>query len=182
MLGTAAPPQQGVGLNLERMSEDSEGAGTCITYNSNLSLSISQQKQRLPIFQVLLTTLITCVWLHWRPFLQHRNEILYLLEHYQTLVIVGETGSGKTTQVPQVTWHKFLNTSYCLNLICIVPSWSWMDCTWLCCGCYSAKKSCRDNSMIPHGPQERTPNPHDYHILRLLHVLLRKEGQCSAEK
>lgn len=80
--GTAVPPQQGVGLNLERVSEDSEGAGTCITYNSNLSLSISQQKQRLPIFQ-------------------HRNEILYLLERYRTLVIVGETGSGKTTQIPQ---------------------------------------------------------------------------------
>ena len=56
LLGTAVPPQQGVGLNLERVSEDSEGAGTCITYNSNLSLSISQQKQRLPIFQVMPTT------------------------------------------------------------------------------------------------------------------------------
>ena len=56
IIGTAAPPQQGVGLNLERVSEDSEGAGTCITYNTNLSLSISQQKQRLPIFQVLPTT------------------------------------------------------------------------------------------------------------------------------
>ena len=57
LIGTAAPPQQGVGLNLERASEDSEGAGTCITYNTNLSLSISQQKQRLPIFQVMPTTL-----------------------------------------------------------------------------------------------------------------------------
>ena len=32
---------------------------------------------------------------------QHRNHILYLLERYQTLVVVGETGSGKSTQIPQ---------------------------------------------------------------------------------
>ena len=101
LLGTSAPPQQGAGLNLERVSEDSEGAGTCITYNANLSLSISQQKQRLPIFQVLPTTCLYSMTPGWP---QHRNEILYLLENYRTLVIVGETGSGKTTQVPQVTW------------------------------------------------------------------------------
>ena len=32
---------------------------------------------------------------------KHREHILYLLEHYQTLVIIGETGCGKTTQIPQ---------------------------------------------------------------------------------
>ncbi|PIK63009.1 putative ATP-dependent RNA helicase DHX35-like [Apostichopus japonicus] len=31
----------------------------------------------------------------------YRNHILYLLEKYQTLVLVGETGSGKSTQIPQ---------------------------------------------------------------------------------
>lgn len=31
--------------------------------------------------------------------LQYRNQILYLVENYRTVVIVGETGSGKTTQV-----------------------------------------------------------------------------------
>ncbi len=34
-------------------------------------------------------------------FLQHRNHILYLLEKFQTVVIVGETGCGKSTQIPQ---------------------------------------------------------------------------------
>lgn len=41
---------------------------------------------------------------------QLRNHILYLVENYQTLVIVGETGCGKSTQIPQVsvclTWEK----------------------------------------------------------------------------
>jgi ATP-dependent RNA helicase DDX35 len=34
------------------------------------------------------------------PF-QHREQILHMLEKYQTLIVVGETGSGKTTQIPQ---------------------------------------------------------------------------------
>jgi len=51
-------------------------------YNKWANLSISNQRKRLPIFN-------------------YRNHILYLLEHHQTLIIVGETGSGKSTQVPQ---------------------------------------------------------------------------------
>lgn len=40
------------------------------------------------------------------PSLRHctcacRREILYLVEHHATIVIVGETGSGKSTQIPQ---------------------------------------------------------------------------------
>ncbi|TSX72113.1 putative ATP-dependent RNA helicase DHX35 [Bagarius yarrelli] len=31
----------------------------------------------------------------------HRNNILYMVESFQTLVILGETGSGKSTQIPQ---------------------------------------------------------------------------------
>lgn len=34
---------------------------------------------------------------------QLRNHILYLVENYQTLVIIGETGCGKSTQIPQVS-------------------------------------------------------------------------------
>jgi ATP-dependent RNA helicase DDX35 len=44
--------------------------------------SLSQQRMTLPVFQA-------------------REKILYLLEKYQTLVLVGETGCGKSTQVPQ---------------------------------------------------------------------------------
>lgn len=56
-------------------------------YNRNLSQSLQTQRQRLPIFN-------------------NRNHILYLLEKYQTLVLVGETGCGKSTQVPQVSVDK----------------------------------------------------------------------------
>lgn len=35
------------------------------------------------------------------PIYQYRDEFLAALEEYQILVIVGETGSGKTTQLPQ---------------------------------------------------------------------------------
>ncbi|GFU54840.1 probable ATP-dependent RNA helicase DHX35 [Nephila pilipes] len=51
-------------------------------YNADSSLSYNQQRQRLPIYK-------------------YRNHILYLLETYQTVVILGETGCGKSTQIPQ---------------------------------------------------------------------------------
>ena len=35
------------------------------------------------------------------PILPSRLRILYCLEHYKTVIIQGETGSGKTTQIPQ---------------------------------------------------------------------------------
>uniref|UniRef100_A0A914BWD0 RNA helicase n=1 Tax=Acrobeloides nanus TaxID=290746 RepID=A0A914BWD0_9BILA len=60
-----------------------ENAITSIVYNNPFaSLSIQQQRSRLPIFK-------------------NRSHILYLLEKYQTVIVVGETGSGKSTQVPQ---------------------------------------------------------------------------------
>lgn len=35
------------------------------------------------------------------PIKRHKSSILYHLEKYRLCVIVGETGSGKTTQIPQ---------------------------------------------------------------------------------
>ncbi|XP_030831683.1 probable ATP-dependent RNA helicase DHX35 [Strongylocentrotus purpuratus] len=77
--GTAAP---GEGLKEERSGGSGQGETQCVVFNQYVSLSIEQQRQRLPVFK-------------------HRNHILYLLERYQTLVVVGETGSGKSTQIPQ---------------------------------------------------------------------------------
>ncbi|XP_071488369.1 probable ATP-dependent RNA helicase DHX35 [Diadema antillarum] len=77
--GTAAP---GEGLKEERTGGESQGESQGVVFNPNVSLSIEQQRQRLPVFK-------------------HRNHILYLLEKYRTLVVVGETGSGKSTQLPQ---------------------------------------------------------------------------------
>ncbi|KAL4003847.1 putative ATP-dependent RNA helicase DHX35 [Acanthocheilonema viteae] len=53
-----------------------------VVSNPFLALSIQQQRTRLPIFK-------------------YRNHIIYLLEKYRILIIVGETGCGKSTQVPQ---------------------------------------------------------------------------------
>uniref|UniRef100_A0A8W8K8T0 RNA helicase n=1 Tax=Magallana gigas TaxID=29159 RepID=A0A8W8K8T0_MAGGI len=76
--GTDAPGQA---IKEERTTTTEEG-GTTVVYNQNVSLSIEQQRQKLPVFKL-------------------RNHILYLVENYQTVVIVGETGCGKSTQIPQ---------------------------------------------------------------------------------
>ena len=59
-----------------------EAASSAVVYNPNASFSIERQRQSLPVFR-------------------YRNHILYLVENYRTVVIVGETGCGKSTQIPQ---------------------------------------------------------------------------------
>ncbi|KAM8774926.1 putative ATP-dependent RNA helicase DHX35 [Rhynchonycteris naso] len=76
--GTEGP---GVSISEERSSVAENSAAT-IVYNPYAALSIEQQRQKLPVFKL-------------------RNHILYLIENYQTVVIVGETGCGKSTQIPQ---------------------------------------------------------------------------------
>ena len=63
-------------VNEERNTEHA------VVYNKYAELSLANQRQRLPIFN-------------------YRNHILYLLEKHNILIIVGETGSGKSTQIPQ---------------------------------------------------------------------------------
>ena len=75
----------GFDLKSERQNEG-VGAGSFVAYNPNISLSLQQQRQRLPVFK-------------------YRNHILYSLEKYQTLVLSGSTGSGKSTQVPQYLYE-----------------------------------------------------------------------------
>jgi len=52
-----------------------------IVFNSHQNLSIQQQRQLLPVHA-------------------SRRELLYAVERYQVSIVVGATGSGKTTQVP----------------------------------------------------------------------------------
>lgn len=49
--GTSKP---GASLDLERPThtEGSEGAGSCLAYNPHMNLTLTQQRQRLPIFKV----------------------------------------------------------------------------------------------------------------------------------
>lgn len=63
--GTSAP---GEGLKEERINES-----VIASFNPNVSLSIHQQRERLPIFK-------------------HRTTILYCVERFQTTIIIGETG------------------------------------------------------------------------------------------
>eukprot|EP01047_Picozoa_sp_COSAG01_P021652 COSAG01_NODE_1261_length_11001_cov_11.811961_15_plen_606_part_00 len=53
-----------------------------MVHNPNARLSLDVQRRALPIARV-------------------RDELLYLCERYRTVVLVGATGCGKTTQVPQ---------------------------------------------------------------------------------
>lgn len=66
-------------LEEERTSDSGE---QYVIFNPYASLSIQQQRQKLPVFSV-------------------RTHILYLVEKYPTLVVIGHTGSGKSTQIPQ---------------------------------------------------------------------------------
>jgi ATP-dependent RNA helicase DDX35 len=74
----------------EDKSDIDPNSATAFVYNPHVSLSLEQQRERLPVFR-------------------NRNHILYLLEKFQTLVLVGETGCGKSTQVPQVSVIKETN-------------------------------------------------------------------------
>ncbi|KAJ4912591.1 RNA helicase family protein [Raphanus sativus] len=69
--------------------EDEEGGIVLMSNNLSSSSSssygyanIEKQRQRLPVYKYM-------------------TEILYLVENHATTIIVGETGSGKTTQIPQ---------------------------------------------------------------------------------
>ncbi|KFD60739.1 hypothetical protein M514_10096 [Trichuris suis] len=86
-------------LGEERLPKEDE----CIEMNPGFiystmfaAFSLEQQRVRLPIYKVFEFGRSIIVL-----FPQYRNAILYLLEKYQTLVLLGETGCGKSTQVPQ---------------------------------------------------------------------------------
>jgi ATP-dependent RNA helicase DDX35 len=35
------------------------------------------------------------------PAARHRRQLLWLVERHATVIVIGDTGSGKTTQIPQ---------------------------------------------------------------------------------
>ncbi|KAK4399190.1 putative pre-splicing factor ATP-dependent RNA helicase DEAH9 [Sesamum angolense] len=75
------------GTEKPRLVDDEEGGVLFYTASSSSSsgyghASMEKQRQRLPVFK-------------------YRTAILYLVEKHSTTIIVGETGSGKTTQIPQ---------------------------------------------------------------------------------
>lgn len=75
------------GAEKPRLVDDEEGG--VLFYSSSLSSSsgygyanIEAQRRKLPVYK-------------------YREAILYLVETHATTIVVGETGSGKTTQIPQ---------------------------------------------------------------------------------
>jgi ATP-dependent RNA helicase DDX35 len=80
----------------ERLNE-TETEYEPVKFNTS-DLSIEVQRQQLPIFK-------------------SRNQILYALETHRVLVVVGETGSGKSTQLPQYLMENGWTTRK--QMICI---------------------------------------------------------------
>ncbi|KAB1221980.1 putative ATP-dependent RNA helicase DHX35 [Morella rubra] len=77
------------GTEKPRLVEDEEGGVLFLSASASASsssrfgyASVEKQRQRLPVYK-------------------YRTAILYLVETHATTIIVGETGSGKTTQIPQ---------------------------------------------------------------------------------
>ncbi|XP_058732332.1 probable pre-mRNA-splicing factor ATP-dependent RNA helicase DEAH5 [Vicia villosa] len=74
---------RGVGLSAYDMPEWKKDAyGKAITFGQRSKLSIQEQRQSLPIYKL-------------------KKELIQAVLDNQTLVVIGETGSGKTTQVTQ---------------------------------------------------------------------------------
>ena len=82
--GTVAP-----GSAVERDDQVGASEDASIVFNANENVSIAKQRRMLPIFAL-------------------RSQLLYCIEHFQCTIIVGATGCGKTTQLPQVS-PSFLN-------------------------------------------------------------------------
>ncbi|XP_057466767.1 probable pre-mRNA-splicing factor ATP-dependent RNA helicase DEAH5 [Actinidia eriantha] len=74
---------RGVGLSAYDMPEWKKDAfGKALTFGQRSKLSIQEQRKSLPIFKL-------------------KNELVQAVHDNQVLVVIGETGSGKTTQVTQ---------------------------------------------------------------------------------
>ncbi|KAL1547772.1 RNA helicase [Salvia divinorum] len=74
---------RGVGLSAYDMPEWKKDAyGKALTFGQRSKLSIQEQRQSLPIYKL-------------------KKELVQAVHENQLLVVIGETGSGKTTQVTQ---------------------------------------------------------------------------------
>lgn len=66
--------------------QDGESSSTGTTAFNFSHAPLAQQRMLLPIYK-------------------HKKQILYAMEHFGVVVIVGETASGKSTQIPQYLWE-----------------------------------------------------------------------------
>ncbi|XP_020527986.1 probable pre-mRNA-splicing factor ATP-dependent RNA helicase DEAH9 isoform X5 [Amborella trichopoda] len=111
--------------SLSVLEDDEPGFLPFSTLASNSSYGyggLERHRQRLPVFK-------------------YRTAILYLLETHATTIIVGETGSGKTTQIPQhvldTTWR---GVSLSRLVLMFVSQGSWLGRWWAGSSLYPTQK------------------------------------------
>ncbi|XP_050236941.1 probable pre-mRNA-splicing factor ATP-dependent RNA helicase DEAH5 isoform X2 [Mercurialis annua] len=74
---------RGVGLSADDIPEwKKDAVGKALTFGQRSKLSIQEQRQSLPIYKL-------------------KKELVQAVHDNQVLVVIGETGSGKTTQITQ---------------------------------------------------------------------------------
>ena len=72
--------------NVSTLGSRGEGSDSSTNIKDGSHLPLSHQRQQLPIAQL-------------------KREILYCVETFQTTILIGETGCGKSTQIPQFLYE-----------------------------------------------------------------------------
>jgi len=55
------------------------------------------------------------------PIWNHKQELLEVIRNNQVVLVTGDTGSGKTTQVPQYLLQEATESGQCVRLVCCQP-------------------------------------------------------------
>eukprot|EP00873_Tetraselmis_striata_P001670 jgi/Tetstr1/421934/TSEL_012833.t1 len=80
--GSTSAASFGVKFDVDRDSKEQQEPSPAVLALRDTHLGVEEQRRRLPIAEL-------------------RTALLYLVEKHATVVVLGETGSGKTTQLPQ---------------------------------------------------------------------------------
>ena len=79
-IGAAGPGLEKISQERSAASDQSGVGNTCVVHNPNRNLSIEQQRQKLPVFEVILITSYVITKLH--------NLMLLCMKSYFSLIFV----------------------------------------------------------------------------------------------